>query len=60
MEKNQDEFTSYLVLLKMTKLFPTTLIILDFMASFVYLYHGDYRHTIYWMAAGILTITVTF
>ena len=40
--------------------FPATLAILDFSAAAVYLYHGDIRHTLYWSAAAILTITVTF
>lgn len=40
-------------------LFPYTLATLDFLAAVVYLIHGDYRHTIYWLAAMTLTITVT-
>jgi hypothetical protein len=43
-----------------TKIFPISLIILDIGASIVYLYFKDYRRCIYWIAAAILTITVTF
>lgn len=44
----------------MTKLFPSILILLDFLAAAVYLWDGDYRRTVYWLAACVLTITVTF
>jgi len=44
----------------MTKLFPIILIILDLCAAGVYLWNGDYKHTMYWIAAAVLTITVTF
>lgn len=40
--------------------FPTLLIILDFIASGFYAFDSDWRRTIYWFAAGILTICVTF
>lgn len=42
------------------QIFPTALIVLDFAAAFVYGWDGDIRRTIYWIAAGVLTITVTF
>lgn len=42
------------------KLFPILLIILDLCAAGMYLLHGDIRHTIYWVAAATLTVTVTF
>lgn len=42
------------------KLFPILLIILDLCAATVYLWHGDIRHFIYWVAATTLTATVTF
>ena len=42
------------------KLFPTVLMVLDFLASAVYLAHGDLRHAIYWASAGVLTATVTY
>ena len=43
----------------MTKLFPIILAILDLCAALVYLYTRDFRHAIYWLAAAVLTITVT-
>lgn len=43
-----------------TKLFPITLITLDLAASGVYAYHGDWRRSIYWFAAAVLTACVTF
>jgi len=42
-----------------TKIFPTALIVLDFGAAAVYLFHGDIKHCIYWLSAMTLTITVT-
>lgn len=42
------------------KAFPTILIILDFMDATVYLSQGDVRRCTYWIAAGVLTITVTY
>jgi hypothetical protein len=45
---------------KMKTLFPTLLIILDILAAIVYLSTGDARHTIYWIAAAVLTAVVTF
>lgn len=44
----------------MTKIFPTILILLDFAASVVYLANYDLRRAVYWLAAAILTICVTF
>jgi hypothetical protein len=43
-----------------TKIFPVILITLDVAAAIVYGYHGDVKHTIYWLAAATLTATVTF
>ena len=42
------------------KLFPSILIILDVISAIVYLTNGDLRKTIYWIAAAILTASVTF
>lgn len=42
------------------KIFPLLLIILDIGAAVVYGYTGDIRKTIYWIAAAVLSITVTF
>lgn len=44
----------------MTKLFPSVLIALDVGASAVYACHGDARRCVYWLAAAVLTATVTF
>lgn len=43
-----------------TKFFPTILIVLDLLAAFVYLHACDIRRAIYWIAAAILTATVTY
>lgn len=40
--------------------FPTILIVLDVMASFVYAIDGDWRKVVYWLAAAILTTVVTY
>ena len=44
----------------MTKLFPTILIVLDVCAAIVYFINGDTRRGIYWIAAAVLTATVTY
>lgn len=41
-------------------IFPVALILLDLGAAFVYGINGDVRKVIYWIAAAILNITVTF
>jgi len=43
-----------------TKIFPTILICLDICAGIVYAFAGDARRAIYWIAAAVLTATVTF
>lgn len=42
------------------KIFPIALIALDIAAGAVYAGNGDWRKTIYWLAAATLTATVTF
>jgi hypothetical protein len=42
------------------RLFPSLLILLDVCAGVVYACHGDVRRTIYWLAAAVLTATVTY
>jgi hypothetical protein len=42
------------------KLFPIALIILDLGAAIAYAAQGDVRRAVYWIAAGVLTSTVTF
>jgi hypothetical protein len=44
----------------MEKIFPTVLIVLDVCAAIVYTCLGDVRHAVYWFAAAVLTICVTF
>ena len=45
----------------MTKyIFPVSLIVLDVCAAAVYLLGGDIKKTIYWIAAAVLNICVTF
>lgn len=41
-------------------IFPLALIVLDALAGTVYLCHGDMKKFVYWMAATVLNITVTF
>ena len=43
-----------------SKIFPTLLIILDVCAALGYIPDGEWRKVIYWLAAAVLTITVTF
>jgi len=42
------------------RLFPTILIILDVCAAIGYATQGDVRRIIYWIAAAVLTATVTY
>lgn len=42
------------------KVFPTVLIVLDVCAAAVYGIDGDLRRAIYWIAAAVLTTTVTY
>lgn len=42
------------------KIFPLILIILDVLAGLVYATQGEWKKTIYWIAAAVLNITVTF
>lgn len=41
-------------------IFPLLLIVLDLGAAAVYGFSGDWRKLIYWIAAAVLNITVTF
>ena len=43
-----------------TQILPLILVIIDFVTGMVYCCNGDYRRFVYWFAAAILTITVTF
>ena len=45
----------------MTKyIFPLSLIVLDVCDAGVYLFNGDIKKVIYWIAAAVLNICVTF
>lgn len=46
--------------IKPEQIFPLILIGLDFAAGLVCFLHKDYRKAVYWTAAAILNITVTF
>ncbi|MDO4945452.1 MAG: hypothetical protein Q4E74_09675 [Ruminococcus sp.] len=46
--------------LKPEYIFPLALIALDLAAAMVYVVHKDYKKTVYWIAAAVLNITVTF
>lgn len=41
-------------------IFPSALILLDVFAAGVYLFGGDIKKAIYWLAAAVLNICVTF
>lgn len=41
-------------------IFPLILILLDLGASVVYAYGKDYKMSVYWIAAAVLNICVTF
>lgn len=44
----------------MDKIFPTLLIIIDILAAMVYGYKGDFKLFVYWLAAAVLTYSVTW
>lgn len=44
----------------MNKVFPVILIIVDVLAGIVYGIDGDARRAVYWVAAAVLTASVTF
>ncbi len=43
-----------------TWILPTVLIVIDLLAATVYACNVDWRRAVYWVAAAILTATVTF
>ena len=43
----------------MQKAFPLTLVVLDILASLTYAYYLDWRRSVYWLAAAVLTLMVT-
>jgi len=42
------------------RLFPTLLIILSVLAAAVWAWHDDWRKTVYWLAAAVLTFVTNF
>ena len=42
------------------RFFPTVMIIMQLLAALVYFYAGDKRRCVYWLAAAVLTFTVTY
>lgn len=44
----------------MEKVFPTVLMVLDFLAAVPYAFKGDAKMVVYWIAAGVLTLAVTW
>lgn len=42
------------------KIFPTVLMFLDFLAAVPYITNYDLRMSVYWIAAGVLTMSVTW
>lgn len=44
----------------MEKVFPTVLMVLDFLAAIPYACRGDVKMVVYWIAAGVLTLAVTW
>lgn len=47
-------------MIKKDQIFPIILIILQLVASVPYFVNGNVKTAIYWIAAGILNICVTF
>ena len=46
--------------MKVEQLFPTLMIALSFAAAIVYAFDHNWRQTIYWTAAAVITITVSY
>ena len=44
----------------MIRLLPIIMIILSVGAGAIYLWQGDIRHAVYWFAAAVLNVSVTF
>lgn len=59
-EQSEDKKEEEEMKLKPEYIFPLALIALDLAAAMVYVVHKDYKKTVYWIAAAVLNITVTF
>lgn len=42
------------------KILPTILMLIDFLAAIPYITKGDIGQVVYWIAAGVLTLAVTW
>lgn len=42
------------------KIFPTILIVLDFFSAIPYAFKCDLKMFVYWVAAGVLTLSLTW
>lgn len=42
------------------QIFPTVLIVIDVLSGVVYAFNGDLKRCVYWLAAAVLTATVTY
>ena len=49
-----------MVKIKPEYIFPLLLILLDMGAAIVYAIQKDYKKAVYWIAAAVLNVTVTF
>lgn len=49
-----------LLKIKPTQILPCILILINLCASVVCVYHKEYKKAVYWFAAAVLNITVTF
>jgi len=45
---------------KIEKILPTIIIVINLLSSIPYFINLDWRHGVYWLAAAILTFTVTY
>lgn len=49
-----------LLKIKPTQILPLLLIVIDVGAACVCIYHKEYKKAVYWLAAAVLNVTVTF
>jgi hypothetical protein len=47
-------------MVKSEYIFPLLLILLDVGAAIIYAVQKDYKKAVYWLAAAVLNVTVTF
>ena len=46
--------------IKPTQILPIVMILIDLGAAIVCVWHKDYKKAVYWIAAAVLNVTVTF